>query len=380
MKVEIIEFSELTDSREMLEAREPHFMIISIYLVLLLLVIAFIWMWFAEIDTIVKADGVIRPTKNISVILNINTGKIKKKNYQEGVMVEKGDILYEIDSTLYDLERNSIVEKKEKIENEIKMFTLLEDSYRTGVNPFDQDHQDHQEYYNRYLSYKYTCEQLQLDYSLAQKHLIREKSLDPRFTTKSKLEQLQYESELARLNLQKYISDSFVAIQNETKAKRDTLTQLEEELNNINEMLNLCKVKSPITGYVQEISVFNVNDYMPSSVEVLRIIPDTYGYEAELIVKNKDISQIKIGQNLKYHIAALPYREYGTLDGVITKISKDTISAQKDYRIIASINDTKLYDHKGEEGQIKAGMLVEAHIVVRKRRVLHFLLEKLELL
>ena len=89
MRAEIVDFDQLTDSREMLEAREPNFMVVFIYLVLFLIVVAFIWMWFGEIDITVKASGILRPAKKVSVVWNINGGRIEEINYVEGKRVKK---------------------------------------------------------------------------------------------------------------------------------------------------------------------------------------------------------------------------------------------------------------------------------------------------
>lgn len=44
MKTKIVNFEELTDSRELLEAKEPNFIIFFIYLILIIVIITFIWM------------------------------------------------------------------------------------------------------------------------------------------------------------------------------------------------------------------------------------------------------------------------------------------------------------------------------------------------
>ena len=124
---------------------------------------------------------------------------------------------------------------------------------------------------------------------------------------------------------------------------------------------------------------------MPSGIEVLRIIPeDGDRYKVEIMVQNKDISQLKIGQELKYRFLALPYKEYGTLEGEIKKISEDAVVNQGEanmaYRVEATIIGTELYDKNGKVTRVKPGMLCEVRVVVRQKKILYYVLEKLNFL
>lgn len=86
MREEIIDLSELTESREMLQAREPKFISSFIWLVLLLFASSFLWMWFGEIDIVVKATGVVRPVGNVSIIRSIYGGKLEQIFYKEAFL------------------------------------------------------------------------------------------------------------------------------------------------------------------------------------------------------------------------------------------------------------------------------------------------------
>ena len=99
MRYELIDFDKLSESREILEAKTPPFMSYFIYLVLLLFFVGFIWSWYGEVDIVVKANGVVRPGENVSNIINMQTGKINSINYEDGDYVQKGKILYKLDTS-----------------------------------------------------------------------------------------------------------------------------------------------------------------------------------------------------------------------------------------------------------------------------------------
>lgn len=382
MRAEVVEFNKLSDSREMLEAKEPNFIVIFIYLLLIMIIVAFIWMWSGEIDITVKGNGILRPAKKVSFVRNINGGLIEELNYQEGERVGKGDLLYIIDSTILDLQLENLKEERGKLIKDIASLKLLEQSYLAGKNLIDKDNM---EYYNRYLVYKYNYEQLALDLNQAEKRYRREQKLSPSSTTISRMEELKANYRLAQLAFERHKSETLVNIKNEIDGMKERLIEVEFQLQEIEKRIALNMVRAPISGTIQVLQEFNVGDYMPAGIEVLRIIPeDSEKYKVEIMVQNRDISQLKIGQKIKYRFLALPYKEYGILDGKITKISEDAVLSQGEpnmaYKVEGSINSTRLYDKNGKPTEIRAGMLCEARVVVRQKKIIYFVLEKLDFL
>ncbi|WP_257788397.1 HlyD family secretion protein [Clostridium saccharobutylicum] len=102
-----------------------------------------------------------------------------------------------------------------------------------------------------------------------------------------------------------------------------------------------------------------------------------------LYVSNKDIAGIKVDQKVKYHFEALPYKEYGELNGTITEIATDATVDPKTgisyYLVQSEIENKPLFSYKGDEGEIKMGMACEAQVVTKKKKILYYLLEKINL-
>jgi HlyD family secretion protein len=199
------------------------------------------------------------------------------------------------------------------------------------------------------------------------------------------MEELKANYRLAQLAFERYKSETLVNIKNEIDGMKERLIEVESQLQEIEKRIALNMVRAPISGTIQVLQEFNVGDYMPAGIEVLRIIPeDSEKYKVEIMVQNRDISQLKIGQKIKYRFLALPYKEYGTLDGKITKISEDAVLSQGEpnmaYKVEGSINSTRLYDKNGKPTEIRAGMLCEARVVVRQKKIIYFVLEKLDFL
>lgn len=381
MTQKIININDLTDSKEMLEAKEPNFIIVFIYFAVILIIGLFIWMWFGELDITIKATGILRPAKKVSILRNITGGKVKEINYYEGEKVYKGDILYKLDSTNLIIKEESLQKEKDKLEKDLEMLNILKDSIVNGESLF-RTVED--KYYNRLLVFKYKYERLTLEYTRAKERYDNEKKLPPAATTRNKLAELETNYIVSKLTRDEYKSETLVAIKNEIDNEKERLDEIHKSLQEIEIGKDLNIGEAPINGVVQVLQEFNVGDYIPEGMKILRIIPgNDSDYVVEITAQNKDISQLEVGQKVKYRFLAFPYKEYGTLSGEISKISTDALINQEEnmaYKIESSTNDTILYNKKGEPRSIKPGMLCEVRVVVRKKRLIYFILEKLDFL
>ncbi|OGS19503.1 MAG: hypothetical protein A3J83_06160 [Elusimicrobia bacterium RIFOXYA2_FULL_40_6] len=379
MKECIIEFKDLNDSSEFLNARAPNFMIWTIYIIVSILFSTLIWTWFSKMDVVVKAQGVVRPNTFVSSVLNVNEGVIDTLNFYEGKKVSQGELLYRINSKALEMQLNTINTLTPKTVTQLEMLKKLDESITTDTSLFKDDEV---EYSNKYLAYKLKAEQLKLNYTRLKNKYDYEKSLDQSFTTQNKLKDMETESKYAEIAMQKEKSETLSGIKAEIASKENDVLRLKEQYNEIKSKLDLSRVTAPIEGVVQIVRNCNVGDYIPSGMEVLRIIPDESMLNVEMSVNNKDIGLLKPGQEVKYRIWALSYKEYGMLEGNILKISGDVTSDQRSqsllfYKVAGSIPASKLVGSQGKEGFVKIGMICDASIVVRRKRILYVLLEKL---
>jgi len=382
MREEIIDLSELTESREMLQAREPKFISSFIWLVLLLFASSFLWMWFGEIDIVVKTTGIVRPVGNVSIIRSIYGGKLEQIFYKEGLKVKKGDPLILIETSSLVREKENMMQKKKRLEKEAENLEKMQRSVQEGKNLFTEEDLH---YYNWFLSYHYDYKQLHLVYLKTKSRYQREKNLGPGVTSEVNLEELRTEYLLAEINRDRHKSKMLVEIKERLEANQVQLLEVEKLLEEVEEKIKMHQITAPIDGVVQVLQQFNSGDYLPAGVEILRIIPvQGTGMKVDLMVKNKDIGNLTQGQKVNYRFLALPYKEYGSLSGKVTNIAGDAQIANADnelvYFVEGSLEGDQLIDKKGQPAKVKVGMLCEARVVVKKMKILYFLLEKINLL
>lgn len=159
--------------------------------------------------------------------------------------------------------------------------------------------------------------------------------------------------------------------------------ELEESKREIEQSIGKCIVKAPVDGKLKTNLNLEKGVVLQTGAIIATILPKDNTYKINLMIPNKDIANIKDGEEIKYSFEALPYREYGFLNGKVENISPDsTIDTEKGISFFTgegSISSNVLYSNKGEESNIKLGMTCEARIITRKEKMLYYILEKIGL-
>lgn len=161
-------------------------------------------------------------------------------------------------------------------------------------------------------------------------------------------------------------------------------TEIESNIKSLYSNIDNSTITANQSGVVNIKKEYVVGDYIEAGVEVLNIVPqDSSKYIVEIYIANSDIGKLREDMDVKYELTAFPSSEYGNVTGEILAISKD-IKANADnnayYIAKASIDTTTFYDRNGEENTLKVGMACQAKLVIDRRRILFYILEKLNLL
>ena len=160
------------------------------------------------------------------------------------------------------------------------------------------------------------------------------------------------------------------------------LVKLEQELIRTKEKYSFLDIKAPISGFVQEVSSLNTGDYVFENQNVLIIVPDdTKSFKVELAIPTKSIGEITSGMKVKYRLSAFPFFEYRGAEGVIEAVDSD-VRQGNDGRLCgrgcSDIDRVSFKNKKGQEYPLRAGIEVNARIVLEKISVIHFILRKMD--
>ena len=149
-KMTLMDIREISDSREVLTERPHRFVPIFAYILIALILVALIWSFFGEIDIYVRAAGEVRPNESISVIRNTFSGRVLVSNLEEGMVVNRGDMLFELDMQNQQAAMEIVQRQYDTVSLEIRNHNLLRESLLTGENLFDPNCETQIDYYFRF--------------------------------------------------------------------------------------------------------------------------------------------------------------------------------------------------------------------------------------
>lgn len=372
----IINISDLSDSREMLESKSPIAIKVFIYFLLLIVLIGFIWISVCKIEIATKASGIIRPEKNISIIRNRYTGIIDSLQYKDGDVVSKGDLLYTINSDSINIEIEQIERELTVIKSKLDNSQLLKKSILSEHNFFEENEL---EYYGKYIAYEIEKEKLRITLDKSKKEYQDELKLLSSMITKKRIDELESIMKLNNLNYQSFIINKKIEVSSEIKKYEEQITKLNNTLSSLKENIKSCSVLASINGTIQVIQEINSGDFITIGSEIIRIVPNKKkDLIVDVIVSNKDIVGVDIGDNINYRFTALPQSEYGILTGEIKKISQDItsdINIKGAYIIEGSLNNYNITNKDGEDIDLMSGMFCEVRIITGEEKILDYLLK-----
>jgi hemolysin D len=196
----------------------------------------------------------------------------------------------------------------------------------------------------------------------------------------------------------------FVADQSQKLAaveqKRD---HLEQELIKAQSKANRTELKAPIAGTVQQLAVSSLGQVVASGQSLLTIVPLGGSIEVQAMIANQDIGFVEVGQPAVIKVDAFPFTRYGTINGVVERVSRDAVD-QRDATVLsdaanaaktqsstpsspaktqdlvfpATIQVTRrVIDIDGKEVALIPGMGVSVEIKTGRRRAIDYLLSPL---
>jgi hemolysin D len=118
-----------------------------------------------------------------------------------------------------------------------------------------------------------------------------------------------------------FVSEQAVSLA-EAERRRDILA---EELVKADSKNKQTRLISPIAGTVQQLAVTTLGQVVGAGQSLMTIVPDHANIEVEAQILNQDIGFVRDQQPCIVKIEAFPFTRYGTIDGLITNVSRDAV-------------------------------------------------------
>ncbi|MBU0755864.1 MAG: HlyD family efflux transporter periplasmic adaptor subunit [Planctomycetes bacterium] len=404
------------DAVEAVLGRTPRLARCSVYLLIGVFALALIWAFFSKTDIHISAQGTVRPIDDLVRVQPVVGGRLLEVFVKEGDQVEEGALLFRIDGK----ERATALEKNRNILDSDKDRLLsLQDSWKnlSVQHSFEAEgdeieiQKDALKIHEADLLKKNAAavwKETKIKLKAAEAEWKRkEMSMDEeiftaveheRALTDFEIEQVNElkartafevaEGEISLLKKEMEYKQNRSKIESERRAReRDDLQRTivllereieERELEKIQLEADLrdLDVKAPVTGIVTRVTSRVAGEVVQPGDTIAMLAPEG-DWIVEALVSNHDAGPLRgmIGNRVKLKFDAFPYREYGTVEGRLSKVAPD--SEYKElmgwvYRIVVEMNS--LTPRRGGlNDRVQLGMTATVEIVKEEQRLLTLL-------
>ncbi len=158
------------------------------------------------------------------------------------------------------------------------------------------------------------------------------------------------------------------------KIDYDTLSKVKFENIDSDQCLRLI---APCTGEVTSIAVSQKGEIVKQHIPLIAVGPLETEKKLQLKIKNRDRGFIKPGQTVKIKLDAFPFQRYGMINGILETISPDVIPDKElgpCYLANVKLLSSSILA-EGERHKLNYGMTATAEIVVRRQRLINYILD-----
>lgn len=204
--------------------------------------------------------------------------------------------------------------------------------------------------------------------------------------------QLQLNELQTQAESRKLMTETFQVLQNQLaeldtqfdstiKANQRQLIQINAQLNQVQLDLKQQDLRSPVDGII-----FNLGPKLPGVIAqpgqaLLQVVPNE-SLIARVQVANSDIANIQVGTPVDIRVDAFPFTEYGSVDGVITKVSREALMSnpqipdQTVFPVEIKLQ-SQFLQRNHERLTFVPGMTLVANIKVRQRAPISYVADEI---
>jgi len=140
----------------------------------------------------------------------------------------------------------------------------------------------------------------------------------------------------------------------------------------------LMRLTAPVSGTVQQLTVHTVGGVVTTAQPVLEIVPDDT-LEVEARLENKDIGFVEVGQTAAVKIDAFPFTRFGYMTGTVDAVSNDAVSDKRNglFFVVRIKLPSRQFRVEHKLVNLTPGMEVKAEIHTGRRSVAEYFLSPL---
>jgi len=350
------------------------------------LLILLTWAWLFKLEEVSTGTGKVIPSSKEQVIQSLEGGILTKLNVKEGEIVERGQVLAQLDPTRFESnvgESESLLiasrATSARLRAEVSGTPL---SFPEEVLKYPKLVKEETALYqSRRANLEESLAGLQQALVLVQQELEMTAPLVAKgAASEVEVLRLKREANDLRNQMNDIRNQYYVKAREElSKANIDVETQ-QQVVRGKSDTLNRTIFKSPVRGVVKEIDVMTLGGVVPQNGKLMTIVPLDEKLLVEARISPRDIAFIRPDQEALVKITAYDYSIYGGLKGKVTVISPDTLrdEVKQDqfyYRVYIRTDSDKLRNAAGQEFNITPGMVASVDIRTGAKTVMDYLIK-----
>lgn len=343
-----------------------------------------VWASFAKIDQVTRASGSIIASDRTQEIQALEGGIITTLTVKEGDNVKKGQLLVILEEerakAAVDNSATKIAALQAKLSRlEAELFNRPL-KFSPSLDAYPEYIANQTELYNRRRqAIEQDIRSLEAILRLAQQELNMNEPL-LKYGDVSQADVIRLRRQVA--DIQSQIANKrnkyFEEAQNDLTKTQEELESEQEQMRDRTQVLQEKRLIAPTDGKVNNIKITTLGGVVKPGEVVMQILPTNSSLIVEVKVKPTDIADVSIGQKANIKLDAYDYSIYGTLNGIVSYISPDSLmqstprGEEPYYRVQIKIIGTE-FKNSEQKIQIKPGMTVNVDIKAKQRTVLSYL-------
>lgn len=359
----------------------------ALYLMLAIVVTAIGWAAIARVDEVTRADARVVPDGREQVIASLEGGLLRELYVREGMQVQEGQELVQLDPTRFESQQNEGQAKRLALKGTVARLQA-EASGRVPKFPPDVSENagivaaETEAYQARRFALDAAVAANQRSIGLVMKELHVSEAMSAKglmsdvevMRLRRQVNDLQLQSQERVNRFRQDASTDLVRVQTE-------LAQIDEQMAGRADVLRRTVLTSPVRGLVKNIRTVTIGGVVSPGAPIMEIVPLSSRVLVEARIKPKDIGFVRVGQAAEVKLAAYDYTTYGGVKGKIEYISPDALgetdkgaaSDQSYYRVLVRGERTTL-KQGGKPLPVLPGMTATVEVRTGERSVLDFVL------
>ncbi|CAG9169872.1 HlyD family type I secretion periplasmic adaptor subunit [Cupriavidus pampae] len=380
----------MRELREAMLVQRPEGSLLVLFLIGAVLLAGLGWAAVSDVEEITTGEGKVIPASREQIIQSLEGGILESLSVREGDIVQRGQVLLEIDPTRAGAAYREGMSKVLALK--AAAARLRAEAYQAPL-VFSEDVQsvasivrDETQAYNaRRQALQESVTALQRSLSLAEREIALSEPLSARGLV-SEVEILRMKRQANEFRLQ------MAERQNKFRADANAdLTRVEGELAQAREnagaredVMRRTTLRAPVKGTVKNIRVTTIGGVIQQGGDIMEIVPLNDQLLVEARIKPADVAFVRPGLAATVKISAYDFSIYGGLRGTVEHISPDTIKdeersrigqAESSYYRVLVRTDKAYLSAGGKTFPIIPGMTATVEIRTGEKTILSFLLK-----